>query len=654
MMLDLNNNMLLSIVSYLPMKTCSSIAQVNKALNGFVNTNINCKWREDCNQYFYSPKNESSSIDCVAYAKALDIRSYSTEIDWKSHFEKMICNRKAFLSYENESFSSFKEQFRTFESELFNAIRNESFLPKLRKPNYVFESMFNSPHQLFFFDLKKEEQFLYFYYDNHFFQNRQQKQRIQLKNTNLPLEHFIYDFNQIMSDINSSLNDKAIIEEAINYNFTKANEIINCNSNSNVNPLIYFIVHFYNYIRDYCFFTMNYLMKYAKYSHSRNGIENQSEITSELFLNEYNQRYDSFISGTLILNEQLENFNVCMNYLNEFLFNTSCSNRKFNVYKMLYTIWNNEVLLPLASNGVFDLHLPIFLNAYFKSELTPQRINEVKATHNNTIDLVLSCCLQINEVSDNNIHSLTKKSLIELIANSFLDVNCNEDTVCSINHSATHFQFYNSFEIMFCSIAYDVLSDKIRNLELTKENIFDYLKNEASYGFDLIPKTKKGFIKAVVLSLKDSLRQQLVSAHLLHLASKKNNKTTNLNEPLMHLFINERNNTREFLISEFHDIQRLLVNIGMSTSRFKEETAIAFANDFINSHDNIIFFMKELYHAYYELLQRFESNDDEIIAAIENNKTIWENKRAIDIQREKKDQLRLNISKQININEICL
>lgn len=172
--MTLNHNILQSIVSYIPMKNNTPMCSVNKTINTFMNQNFNYQWREECNEYFYSPKNESDSMDCLYYSKDLDIKSISSEINWKSHFKTMINNRQILKSYSNQNYHQFISQFLSFESDLFNALRSDSYLPKLRKSNNVFESSIKTPHQIFFFDLKKEEHFLYQYYDKYFYQFNQE------------------------------------------------------------------------------------------------------------------------------------------------------------------------------------------------------------------------------------------------------------------------------------------------------------------------------------------------------------------------------------------------------------------------------------------------------------------------------------------------
>lgn len=115
-----------------------------------------------------------------------------------------------------------------------------------------------------------------------------------------------------------------------------------------------------------------------------------------------------------------------------------------------------------------------------------------------------------------NEFGLSKKNSIESIANCFLDINCNEDNVYFINHSnTTHFEFYHSFELLFSTIANNVLGDKLDYGELTKDNVLDYLRNESgSNGFDFIRKTKKCFMKDIVLSLNKRDKEHILQITL--------------------------------------------------------------------------------------------------------------------------------------------
>ncbi len=50
-----NENLVISFMAYLNCKDLSRLSQVSKSLNKIASLNFDYKWRQECNDFFFSP-----------------------------------------------------------------------------------------------------------------------------------------------------------------------------------------------------------------------------------------------------------------------------------------------------------------------------------------------------------------------------------------------------------------------------------------------------------------------------------------------------------------------------------------------------------------------------------------------------------------------
>ncbi len=576
-------------MTFLPMKDVLVTAQMDKRTYLFSRRYLNGLYREEMSKYFFSSENFVPSLDNYhSIIKELDIQTYSNEIDWLVLFKQFIELRKEFQqSYEpSQKLINFKEEIAKMEIELYESLKYHNYINKIRKINYNLENDFNSLHQIFFFDFIREENDVYDFYNNYF--DSENGESNFLRDDELPLKCFIENFDDIKTQFSSNEESKQYLQEIFNYDFKNISSF----SQSKNNPLLFFMANLFKYITFFCKMSFWYIKKYSNSSNSSANISNKDEIFSQLFWEEYIKRYESFISSALKINERSENINVCINYLYSLLFNQTVTEKKFNIYKLLLNIWYNEVILPLYYENIFTNNMNIIINKFVKEEIDSFRSFEVIQN--------------------------TTGMLIGQIASSFLDLDCNENTISYINNTNMPTTFlYNFFSDILCNAFLTQFSERLQYQLISKDTVLSFYENMIkNKPYNLINKTLFKVYQSILLSLRPTLSNELILSY--ESFSQSQNEYERNKKKILY---EENEQIAKAIENEINEIKTLLINTGINVYQMSIENAHNSAELLINSNNcSIMNYMYKLYKIYYEQVYYFDTINNKVEKTIKKKR----------------------------------
>jgi hypothetical protein len=446
------------------------------------------------------------------------------------NFENFFC-RSMLLEHLN-----LNEDMEVTES-LFSSILKEFIsLPKLRKYNKLVEHGSNSIHQKHNYEFLFEQQDLYDYYENQYKNissvsiNFSNPIYSQVKREDLPFSKCLQNFSEIYmmyhqyDDLPSKLklakfrwycNDKEFLRK----NSKDINsQPINLGNDLPLNSVFQLIA---NKILNFCKFSSQYLQKfkfdenmfYSSKKLSGSIFKNLDEnnfriILDQIFLNEYIKRSKSFFEAASTLNEEMENFNVLINYLYESFFPNYPCFPKFSIYRFMVTTWNSEVLAPLVEENYHSLNIisstERLFNFYLQKQMKFEFGKECKydtdisdlffsnlanSSSNNYFQPTENDYLKNIDSNFNSEYNL--KHIIEQTASSLLDPDCNEFSVYYINHSQMKISnIFNKLERVIMSSWRNALCSFFSNNSLSEALLGNLINFTLSDGINFFNRTK--------------------------------------------------------------------------------------------------------------------------------------------------------------------
>ena len=567
-----NTNLFNCICIYLSYKDILSLSQTNSHIYRSLNCFTNYLYRREMERTFFSNSLYVPSImhyDSILHK--LDIQKIISDCNWKQLFKSLVHVYNSFDT-NDKCLNVFRDEFSKAKVEIFEAFKYHNYVNRLRKINYHLENHFNSPHQLFFMDYIEEENDIYDFYNKYFYALNKGEHSF-IKEQSLPLQCFLIHFNQLKYLFENNLNDKQILNEIVLYQFNSFKHKYNVNNCSN--PLIIFIDFVYKYTFLFSKMTYFFLKQYT--------CDNDSSILyAEIFLNEYLKRYESFVYTAISINEKFENLNVTVNYLYSYLYKEETSSSKFNMYKFMYNIFYNEVIIPLYNDNMIKQALTKFI-------------------HFNINDILL-----INkEVSSFTQYQMNKKYLLEELANSFLDLDSNEYTTKYINSTFMNTSLiYNDFCFILFNKIYQCINDKLRTNELTLNDtyiIFERICKDKIFNF--INKTQLNLMQVIVTIMKEQIEQKLINVFTQLSVNNKSITSSGINVD----FDKYDDNICNAFNKEMNEIVGMLTQYGIKKMNLNKEIAFNLATNVINWENNEnVCFCKKVILTYYEELNVFE------------------------------------------------
>lgn len=573
-MISTKKNIIYDIMTFLPIKDILRASQINR--NTFIVSKkyLNGLYREEMSKYFFSSENYINLFENnKKIIKEIKNQSYFGEINWFYLFKDFVQLRKEFQnSFEPLTHMIyFKNDLAEIENVIYDCFKYHNYISKIRKVNHNLENDFFSLHQIFFSDFIREENDVYDFYNNYFEEAKKNKENNFLRNDELPLKSFIENFEEIKNIFLEKSELRECLNDIFNYNFSNITSFPQTKNN----PILYLITYLYKYAILFCKMTFWYIKKYAKISGT---FSNSQTVLPELFWIEYIIRYESFIASSLKINEKLENLNVSINYLYSLLFHQTVTEKKFNIYKFLLNIWYQEVVIPFTHENFFYDNLKTLISKFVNDE----------------IDSFQQCDPKQNFT----------KIIVEQIANAFLDLDCNENTISFINSTNMPTTFlYNYFEEVISETFINQFTKRLNYHLINKEKIFTFYENiKFNKPYNFINKTLLNISQGVLASLKPSINNDLM---LSFESFSRNSSSEKYLQKSRHPEENE--NITNAIQNEINEIEKLLIKIGINNYQMKEETAHYVSIQMINSNKcPIMIFLFKLYKSYYEHLDYFD------------------------------------------------
>ena len=555
-----NINLWNSVIKYLNIKDIIQLSLTNKRFNADLNNKINLivnnKWREFFDQKFYRISEEKTEKE------ELNNSDEGLKIDFKLLFYK-------FLSCKNTL------EKLTVSEDIFDILKSQCYLLKIRKSNKLIEYSNSSLHQTYFYDIQKNENSLYKFYNNFF--NQENK---NLLNNDLEYEEIIYDYKQYAIDIFQSQEKMTLMNKIIYYE----NLEDNCNKNYN-NQLLNFILWIYQIITLFCIFNRAYIQKY--------------ENNSREFLNEYNKRHNSLVRIAMYLNDNYQNINVAFNYIYFYCFGNV--DKKFNLYKMIFNIWYQKSYIPL-NEKILSSSEEIFKSFLEESSISRESIN------GNSMDE----------------EEVTNIEIINEILKNVLDFSIDENNVNYINHSKLPVNdYYKNFENMISNCYISYLQNQIV-LRSNPNELIDYLntyfksENE-NYFYDekniqLINRSIIIILTNIVKSFNYFLQNELLNEFNNFFSDSNNFQNANNSYNSVKIESNFEENVKIAIQKEILNFKNYLLNIVVNKNvNITLENINNMVNYFIQK-SSVIIFINKLSGFYYEK----KNNLEEITKKIEN------------------------------------
>lgn len=553
-----NINLWNSIIKYLNIKDIIQLSSTNKRfrvdLNNKTNLIVNNKWREFFDKKFYRISEEKTENE------ELNNSDEGLKIDFK------------FLYYKILSCKNTLEKL-TVSEDIFDILKSQCYLLKIRKSNKLIEYSNSSLHQTYFYDIQKNENSLYKFYNNFFNQQNQ-----NLPNNDLEYEEIIYDYKQYSFDIFQSPEKMTLMKKIINYENLEEN----CNKNYN-NQLLNFILWIYQIITIFCVFNQAYIQKYQNNSRD--------------FLNEYNKRHNSLVRIAMYLNDNYQNINVAFNYIYFYCFGNV--NKKFNLYKMIFNIWYQKSFIPLNEK------IQSSSEEIFKSFLEESTMSQESMS-----------------VSDNSIEEISNIEIINEILKDVLDFSIDENNGNYINHSNLPVNdYYKNFENMISKCYISYLQNQIvlrSNPNELIEYLNTYFKSEnENYFYDekniqLINRSKKIILTNIVKSFKYFLQDELLKEFNNFFSDSNNFQNFNNNNNSVKLENNFEENVKIAIQKEILNFKNYLINIVVNKNvNITLENINNMINYFIQK-SSVIIFVNKLSGFYYEEKNNLEETNKKI------------------------------------------
>ena len=551
-----NINLWNSIIKYLNIKDIIQLSSTNKRFRAYLNnkTNliVNNKWREYFDQKFYRISEEKTENE------ELNNSDEGLKIDFK------------FLYYKYLSCKNTLEKL-TVSEDIFDILKSQCYLLKIRKSNKLIEYSNSSLHQTYFYDLQKNENSLYKFYNNFFTQ-----ENTQLPNNDLEYEEIIYDYKQYSLDIAHSQEKMTLMKKIINFENLEEH----CNKNYH-NQLLNFILWIYQIITIFCVFNQAYILKY--------------EHNPRDFLNEYNKRHNSLVRIAMYLNDNYQNINVAFNYIYFYCFGSV--DKKFNLYKMIFNIWYQKSFIPLHEKMLRSSE------EIFKSFLDEQSLS----------------------MSDENSEEISNIEIFNEVLKNVLDFSIDENNGNYINHSNLPVNdYYQHYENIISNCYIKHLQNQIvlrSNPNELIEYLNTYFKSENENFFydeknlQLINRSKKIILTNIVKSFNHFLQNELRKEFNEFLSDSNNFQnfnSNNINNNSVKIDENFEENVKIAIQKEILNFKNFLLNIVVNKNvNFTIENIYNMINYFIQK-SSVFIFVNKLSGFYYEEKNNLEEINKKI------------------------------------------
>lgn len=515
-------HLLTKIIMYLKPEDILSFSSCNKAiykkLNPSTNIAINITFCRYTNRKCFEMDEDYNKID---------------EIDLIDNCWKSNINWKLYLVQINKHFKEYPDI--EISKKVLDVFRTKLYLNDLRKENPHLEYFNSSCHQVFCYDWKFRETCNSNYYghfiNNNYIQNRGINcKEIKILRENLPFEYELKNFINVYFEIKKNKEYKDVIDNIINYNFENLEKIYeNAKNNVNkINKIIYFLLWLNKSLIVYSVNTYESIIRF------------QNDKDCNTFLNDFNDNYNNYTNVSLLLNQNFQNINIIINYLNMYIMNNNNICYNFSIYELARNIFKKKVYDKVSETVLQKT--TILLNKY-----KFDNINEISNQDENNNDSM--DCEELNETDETSNMSFfdfdeekNDKEILENIINNLLDININKYNANAINHSlvklSTEYeQIENLVNEKFCQFIQEKLNEEKPALELFEiiEKTLESNKNEYflvkqnSSTLKVINRTRKNLLKGTFKTMCNYILPNILKDFNSHLKINNNERQLKLN-----------------------------------------------------------------------------------------------------------------------------
>lgn len=515
-------HLLTKIIMYLKPEDILSFSSCNKAiykkLNPSTNIAINITFCRYTNRKCFEMDEDYNKID---------------EIDLIDNCWKSNINWKLYLVQINKHFKEYPDI--EISKKVLDVFRTKLYLNDLRKENPHLEYFNSSCHQVFCYDWKFRETCNSNYYghfiNNNYIQNRGINcKEIKILRENLPFEYELKNFINVYFEIKKNKEYKDVIDNIINYNFENLEKIYeNAKNNVNkINKIIYFLLWLNKSLIVYSVNTYESIIRF------------QNDKDCNTFLNDFNDNYNNYTNVSLLLNQNFQNINIIINYLNMYIMNNNNICYNFSIYELARNIFKKKVYDKVSETVLQKT--TILLNKY-----KFDNINEISNQDENNNDSM--DCEELNETDESSNMSFfdfdeekNDKEILENIINNLLDININKYNANAINHSlvklSTEYeQIENLVNEKFCQFIQEKLNEEKPALELFEiiEKTLESNKNEYflvkqnSSTLKVINRTRKNLLKGTFKTMCNYILPNILKDFNSHLKINNNERQLKLN-----------------------------------------------------------------------------------------------------------------------------
>jgi hypothetical protein len=304
----------------------------------------------------------------------------------------------------------------------------------------------------------------------------------------------------------------------------------------------------------------------------------------------------------MYLNENYQNINVAFNYIYFYCFG-SCE-KKFNLYKMVFNIWYQQVFLNL------DEKILISSEKVFKDFLEEIYLRGSINSNQSTDDISME---EEEEISN--------KEIINEISKNILDFSIDENNSIYINHSSLQVKkYYEKFENILSECYIKYLQNKIASSNNPNElidflNTFFKTENE-HYFYDeknvkLINRSKKIILTNIVKSFNNFLQNELLKEFDYFFSNLNNYQNFN-SKNCVKIDNNLEENVKTAIEKEILNFKNYLYSVAINKIvNFSSDNIYNMINYFIQK-SSVIIFVNKLSQFYYEEKNNFSEINKKI------------------------------------------
>ena len=609
-----NPNIAAIISKYLQMNSTINLSKSNKELydnilNPIHNPSINTLYRSYTYLNFYS---NELSIEETKNEEIFD-DYLITKNNWKIIYIELMKNYKA---YQNKDIAK----------SVYNWFRTHLFFPSMRKGNKYLDYKNNSIHQLISYDIIFHNNVIY----NHYNKYTNENGFIQLRKNDFILKKSLF-FEKELINFNANLtvikNDQKLIdilEKILKYDYEFLNDIYLNNNNSHKsveNEVINFLLWLNCTVITFAKFLFSYISIYSIPNNNNNN----------KLISEFISKHNEFINFSLLINEQFNNINIIINYLNKFILRNNTNNNNnninyFSIYKMCFNIMKKEIYDKLKNNIKikFEKITYLYINDLFeKKENEINDINDSKTKEDsNSFEEYEDNYYEESDCSliGNYSSEMNNKELVENLMLSIADYNINECNANLINHSELKMSddYLNYEEIIFNSFAsiinkyieeksfIEILNIITKVFAVQNDDTNNIVKDEIN--LNVIKRTKKNIFFKLVKYFKELISNKMQEELSNNDCNSKKNEVSKQNNMLNNIE-NKLNDQQKkdflnFFNNEINEIKNYLC---------LKNNKIQISNYFCNSYNYYYLVLKYIIYCYYLDIDYYSHLDNKII-----------------------------------------